>query len=177
MFDGQIDMEPGSGREARRNKGRDAQIIVFPNRQRFESGIGEMLKSGSGQRAVLHMVVRRADGTSAAVSHRALNMVANTLRAGIRAGAVAYLGGTEFAVLLQDTDSWQAAAYARVAVEIVNGMKLASGGKSLAVVGCMGGILAGHSRDGGYLLRLAEAATDLAWEKPGCKVHLLHAPE
>ena len=178
MFDSHIDIDStGGGRQARQSRGKDAQITVFPNRQRFEFGIGEMLKVGSGQHAVLHMAVRRKDGAAAAVSHRALNIGANTLRAGIQGGAVAYLGHAEFAVLLQDTDAWQAAAYARVAVDIVNGMKLPSGGGSLAVVGCMGGILCGHCRDGAYLLGLAVAAGDAAWEKPGCKVHLLHAPE
>jgi len=178
MFDIQIDTETSSGgREGRQPEGRDAQVTVFLNRQRFEFGISEMLKAGGGQHAVLHMVVRRADGASAAISHRTLNMVANTLRAGIRSGAVAYLGDAEFAVLLKDTDSWQAAAYARVAVDIVNSMKLTSHEKPLVIVGCMGGILAGHSRDGEYLLGLATAASETAWEKPGCKVHLLHAPE
>ena len=177
MFDSHIDLVSTGGRPDRAAEGRDAQITVFLNRQRFEFGITEMLKAGDGQHAMLHLAVRRADGSSAAISHRALSMVGNTLRAGMRSGAVAYLGDAQFAVLLQDTDAWQAAAYARVAVDIVNGMRLPSGGEALAIQGCIGGILTGHCRDAEYLLARAVEAGDLAWEKPGCKVHLLHAPE
>lgn len=159
------------------DRGKDAQITVFPNRQRFEYGIEAMLKADHGQQAVLHLALRHEDGSQAAVSHWILNLAGNTLRAGMRSGALAYLGEARFAVLLQDTDAWQAAAYARVAVDIINGMPMPSAERARPIKACIGGILAGHNRDGEYLLRLAEAATAHAWEKPGCKLHLLHAPE
>ena len=178
MFDANISMVPGrSAGIGFAEPGRDVQITVFLNRQRFEYGIEEMLKAERGRQAVLYLVLRHADGSAADVSHRSLNLVGNTLRAGMRSGAVAYLGEARFAVLLQDTDEWQAAAYARVAVEIVNGMRVPAGEGALPIKACVGGVLAGHNRDGAYLLKLAETATELAWEKPGSKLHLLHAPE
>lgn len=178
MFDAEISMHSGSSAGIGfADPGRDAQITVFLNRQRFEFGIEQMLKAGHGREAVLYLAVRHADGSAAAVSHRTLSLVANTLRAGMRSGAVAYLGEARFAVLLQGTDEWQAAAYARVAVDIVNGMRLPSGERTLPIKACVGGVLAGHDRDGARLLALAEAAADMAWDKPGSKLHLLHAPQ
>lgn len=175
MLDSQIGTDTGCrlGRTAA-DMGTEAQITVFLNRQRFEYGIEAMLKTGRRQQAVLHLAVRNADGSKAVLSHRALNLVGSTLRAGMRAGAVAYLGEAQFAVLLQDTDAWQAAAYARVAVDIVNSMQ--PGQDAQPVKACVGGILTGFDRDGEQLLKFAEAATDMAWEKPGAKLHLLHAP-
>lgn len=178
MFDTSISTEPGlGGHSAPADPGRDAQITVFLNRQRFELGIEAMLKADRGRQAVLYLAVRHEDGSAATLSHRILNRVGNTLRAGMRSGAVAYLGEARFAVLLQETDEWQAAAYARVAVDIVNGVRIPTGEPAQTIKACVGGVLAGHNRDGAYLLKLAEVATDLAWEKPGSKLHLLHAPE
>jgi len=177
MFDAYMSAEHShGGLAAMADKGRDAQITVFLNRQRFEYGIGEMLKKAQGQHAVLHMRLRGEGGSAATISHRSLNLVGSTLRAGLSTGAVAYLGGAEFAVLLQDTDAWRAAAYARVAVDIANSMQPASG-DGQAVKACIGGVLTGHNHDGEYLLELAAAASEQAWEKPGCKLHLLHTPE
>ncbi len=167
----------GGARPIATDGGRDAQITVFLNRQRFEYGIEAMLNADHGQQAVLLLALRHEDGSKAAVSQWILNLVGNTLRAGMRAGAVAYLGEARFAVLLQDTDAWQAAAYGRVAIDIVNSMRTPQSEQARSIKACIGGILAGHNRDGEYLLRLAEGATDHAWEKPGCKLHLLHAPE
>ena len=178
MFDIDSNIGPAvSVRAIAADAGKDAQITVFPSRQRFEYGIEAMLKADRGQQAVLLLALRHEDGSQAAVSHWILNLAGNTLRAGMRSGALAYLGEARFAVLLQDTDAWQAAAYARVAVDIINGMPMPPAGRGCPIQACIGGILAGHNRDGEYLLRLAEAATDHAWEKPGCKLHLLHAPE
>ncbi len=176
MFDAAISIAPGSSAGTGvADPGRDAQITVFLNRQRFEYGIEAMLQAGRSRQAVLHLAVRHEDGSAATVSRRTLNFVANTLRAGMRVGAVAYLGEARFAVLLQDTDEWQAAAYARVAVDVVNGMRLAAGERALPLKACVGGVLTGYERDGQRLLVLAEAATELAWAKPGSKLHLLHA--
>lgn len=178
MFDIDTNIGPAVGTLPMATEaGRDAQITVFLNRQRFEYGIEAMLNASHGQQAVLHLALRHEDGSTADVSPWVLNLAANTLRAGMRSGAVAYLGEARFAVLLQDTDAWQAAAYARVAVDIINGMPMPPAERGRPIKACIGGILAGHNRDGEYLLRLAEAATDHAWEKPGCKLHLLHAPE
>jgi len=178
MFDAATSLDPRSSAAAgSMHAGKDAHITVFLNRQRFELGIEAMLKAGRGQQAVLHLAVRHEDGSAATVSHRTLNLVGNTLRAGMRSGAVAYLGEARFAVLLQETDEWQAAAYARVAVDIVNGMPLPAGEGPQPIKACVGGVLAGQSRDGEQLLALAGAATDVAWSKPGSKLHLLHAPQ
>lgn len=178
MFDIDTNIAPAVGTlPLAMDAGRDAQITVFLNRQRFEYGIETMLKADHGQQAVLHLALRHEDGSKPAVSHWILNLAGNTLRAGMRSGAVAYLGEAHFAVLLQDTDAWQAAAYARVAVEIINAMPMPLGERARPIKACIGGILAGHNHDGEYLLRLAEAATDRAWDKPGSKLHLLHAPE
>ena len=178
MFDIDTNIGPAVGAlPMAMGEGRDAQVTVFLNRQRFEYGIEAMLKADHGQQAVLHLALRHEDGSQAAVSPWILNLAGNTLRAGMRSGALAYLGEARFAVLLQDTDAWQAAAYARVAVDIINGMPMPPSERTRPIKACIGGILAGHNRDGEYLLSLAEAATAQAWGKPGCKLHLLHAPE
>jgi len=174
MFDSHIDLA-STARPDHAARGMDAPVTVFLNRQWFEYGVSKLLKAATGQSAVLYMTVRGAG--SPAVNRRILGLVGNTLRAGIRSGAVAYLGNAAFAVLLQDTDAWQAAAYARVALDVVGGFTTSQGGEVTLVRACIGGILAGHCRDGEYLLARAVEAGELAWEKPGSKVHLLHAPE
>src|SRR5690242_7040923 len=90
MFDIDTDIGPARGAPpVTVDEGRDAQITVFLNRQRFEYGIEAMLKAERGQQAVLLLALRHEDGSKAAVNHWILNLVGNTLRAGMRSGAVA----------------------------------------------------------------------------------------
>jgi GGDEF domain-containing protein len=155
----------------------DAPITVFPNRRRFETGIGWMLRAGAGDCAVLHLALRSGDSGRAGVNPRVLNLAGNTLRAGMRAGALAYLGDAEFAVLLKDSDARQAAGYARAVAEIICGFKVACEGGMLPVRARIGGVMAGDCRDGVTLLDWAVMAGDVARGKPGCQVHLLYRPD
>jgi len=175
MFDSYSTASTGNGRISHVIHG-DAQVTVFLNRQRFEYGISSLLKSNPGQHAVLHLELCGESGAPLEVGHRILSLAANTLRAGLRAGAVAHLGGSEFAVLLQDTDAWQAAAYARVAADIVNGFRVPVEGTMQPLQACIGGVLTGDCCDGEELLRQAQIAGELAWAKPGRKLHILPAP-
>lgn len=173
MFDSYASTAIDSSRNSQVGHGAHPQLTVFLNRQRFEHGIGSLLKAHPGQHAVLHLELCDQDGVPLELGRPMLSRVAHTLRAGIRAGAVAHLGGAEFAVLLQDTDAWQAAAYARVAADIVNGFRTPQDEE--VPQACIGGVLAGTCCDGAELLQQAQSAGELAWAKPGRKLHILQA--
>lgn len=174
MFDAYIGMDPASS-HSQEIRGRDAQITVFPTRDRFETGVSRMLKTEGGECAVLHMTVRSDTVCTGALSRKVLNLAGNALRAEMHAGAVVYLGDAEYAVFLQDTDAREAAAYAQAVTALVSGFKLQWEDEELSFKACIGGVLADDCQDGVALLELAEATRAMAWGKPGCKVHMTHA--
>lgn len=155
---------------------RDTQVTVFPNRQRFEAGVTRVLSHYSGQQdcAVLHVALQGSSGTGS-VSLRMLNLVGNALRAGTRRGCLAYLGDTEFAVLLQDTDAREAAVYARTLAIVIESFRTHWDDEVLTVSASVGGVMAGDGQDGHELLQQAAAAGRLAEAKPGCHVHMRRA--
>lgn len=146
---------------------------VFPTRQRFEAGIGVLLDSvDAGECAVLYVAVQ---GAATPVCRRMLNLAGNTLRVCMRGGAVAYLGEAQFAVLLEDTDAADAESYCRTVITIVSGFRTLSRGEMLSAEACIGGVLAGHSRDGAALLSDAQAAVKPARTWPVPKFHLVRS--
>ncbi|HEY3645180.1 MAG TPA: diguanylate cyclase [Gammaproteobacteria bacterium] len=151
----------------------DTQVTVFPSRQRFEAGVTRVLSHHSGEQdcAVLHVALQGSSGTGS-VSLRMLNLVGNALRAGTRRGCLAYLGDAEFAVLLQDTDAREAAAYARTLAIVIESFHTHWEDEVLTVQASIGGVMAGDGQDGHELLRQARDAGRLAQAKPGCHVHL-----
>lgn len=176
MFDSYI----SSGEEGRlfcATRGLYAPTRVFLSRRRFEEGIGSLLESEQGESAVLHVAVRGGDGATGSVCRRMLNLVGNTLRVCMRGGAVVYLGDAEFAVLLQDTDGRDVAAYGRTVITIVSGFRVMWEGEMLSAQARIGGIFAGHGRDGAALLAQAMAAGKLAQAKAAPQLHLLRAPD
>ena len=160
----------------RAQTGRDTQITVFPNRRRFEAAASRVLRhqGGSEDCAVLHIALRGSSGTGS-VSLRMLNLTGNALRAGMHSGCVAYLGDAEFAVLLQDTDAREAAAYARTMASVISNFRVLWEGEMLTVSASIGGVMAEGRHDGAALLHQAVTAGDLAQHKPTCKVHMEHA--
>lgn len=155
---------------------RDSQVTVFPSRQRFEAGVTRVLSHDNGPQAcaVLHVALHGSGGTGS-VSLRMVNLVGNTLRAGVRRGCLAYLGDAEFAVLLQDTDAREAAVYARTVASIIETLRTHWDGEVLTVNASVGGVMAGDGQHGRELLQQASDAGKLAELKPGCRVHLQHA--
>ncbi|HEV7165687.1 MAG TPA: hypothetical protein VGO35_09885 [Gammaproteobacteria bacterium] len=175
MFDAYISTDSGS--DERTAHDTDAQVTIFPCRERFEAGISRMLRATTGQCAVLHMTVRSDSLCTGSVSRRILNLAGNALRTGMHVRAAAYLGDAEYAVLLQDTDAREAAAYAQAVTALVCGARVSWDDEVLTLTACIGGVLADDCEDGAALLEMAETARAPAWGKPGCKVHMLHAPE
>lgn len=176
MFDSYISTG-ADGRLFCAARGLYAPTRVFLSRHRFEEGIGSMLGKEQGESAVLHVAVRGGDGATGSVCRRMLNLIGNTLRICMRGGAVAYLGDAEFAVLLQDTDGRDVAAYGRTVITIVAGFRVMWDGEMLSAQARVGGILAGHSRDGAALLAQAAAAGKLAQAKSAPQLHLLREPD
>lgn len=152
----------------------DTQVTVFPNRQRFETGVSRVLSHHSGEQdcAVLHVALRGSGGTGS-VSLRMLNLVGHALRTGTRRGCLAYLGDAEFAVLLQDTTAREAAAYARTLAIVIEAFKTHWEGEVLTVSASIGGVMARDGQQGRELLQQAADAGRLAETKPGCHVHML----
>jgi len=146
----------------------DTQVTVFPNRQRFEAGVTRVLSHHSGQQdcAVLHVTLRGNGGTGG-VSLRMLNLVGHALRAGTRRGCLAYLGDAEFAVLLQDSDSREAAAYARTVAIVIQNLSTSWHDEVLTVTVSVGGVMAGDGQDGRELLRQATEASRATGGKCG----------
>ncbi len=174
MFDAYIDTDSGNGHQA--SHGMDSQVTVFPSRERFEAGISHMLKSATGQCAVLHLTVRCDSACAGSVCRKILNLAGNALRTGMHVKAAVYLGDAEYAVLLQDADAREAAAYAQAVTSLVCGARVAWEDDVLTLKACIGGVLVGDCEDGAALLEMAEGARAQAWGKPGCKVHMLRAP-
>lgn len=154
----------------------DTQVTVFPNRQRFEAGVTRVLNHHSGHEdcAVLHVALQGSNGTGS-VSLRMLNLVGNALRVGTRRGCLVYLGDAEFAVLLQDTDAREAAAYARTVAIVIANFRVLWEGEMLSVTASVGGVMAGDGQQGPALLQQARDAGELARAKAGQHVHMLHA--
>lgn len=155
-------------------KASDTHITVYLNRLRFEAGIARSARHASrGKCAVLRLDVHAAEDMP--VNGRILNLAANTLRAGMHDGGVAYLGHGQFAVLLEGTDEREAAAYARTVAGVINAFKMVQDHEVLPVSVCIGGALAEDCQDGAALLEMAEMSAEVARGKPGCKLHLMQA--
>ena len=154
----------------------DEPVTVFLCRRHFEAGVGRILAKDARRCAVLHMTLRGGDTGTGSISRRTLNLAANALRAGVRSGALVYLGDAEFAVLLQDTDAREAVAYARAVTAIVSGFKVMWEDELLPLQACMGGVTSEGCTDAAALLERAMEASELAKGKPGCKVHLMQQP-
>ncbi|HEX2668193.1 MAG TPA: GGDEF domain-containing protein [Gammaproteobacteria bacterium] len=170
MYDSYIDA--GTAARAQAIRPLQAPITVFPNRRRFEAGVAGLLERE--ECAVLHVAIQGDPAGDGVVSLRMLNLVGNTLRACMRGGAVAYLGDAEFAVLLSDTDARQAATYARTVATIVASFHVMWGGEMHSAHARIGGVMAEGCADGAVLLADAMAASELARDKAGSKVHLMH---
>jgi GGDEF domain-containing protein len=153
----------------------DPCIIVFPTRRAFATGISPILERRSAC-AVLYLTLLSDGKNTKALSPRLLNLVANTLRAAMRTGAGAYLGGGEFAILLQGTDAQRAEACARVVVSIVSEFKLPRDGKRYPIKACIGGVMAEDRNDGELLLNMAEQACLMARYELGRAVHIVDGP-
>jgi hypothetical protein len=152
----------------------DTQVTVFPNRQRFEAGVSRVLSHHSGQEdcAVLHVSLR---GSAGSVSPRMLNLVGNALRIGTRRGCLVYLGDAEFALLLQDTDAREAAAYARTMAVVIASFRVNGKDELISASASIGGVMAGDGQQGHDLLEQAMQASKLAVGKHGYQVHMQHA--
>lgn len=153
----------------------DTHVTVYPNRARFEAALRGTLNHAHGRCAMLHVAVRGDQAGTGPVSRRMLNLVGSTLRSCMRAGEVAYLGDTGFAVLLRGVDAREAAVYARTVIGIVSDFRVLWEGALLGAEARIGGVLFDDGEMNTELLSLAEAAGEIAATKPGCKLHVLQA--
>jgi hypothetical protein len=155
----------------------DTQVTVFPNRERFEAGVTRVLSHHSGQEdcAVLHVALRGGSGSgTGSVSQRMLNLVGNALRIGTRRGCLVYLGDAGFAVLLQDTDAREAAAYARIMAVVIASFRVNGEDELISASASIGGVMAGDGQQGHDLLEQAMRASQVAVGKHGYQVHMQH---
>lgn len=169
MFDSAMEQEPPV--PAVRS---DTHIVVYPNRSRFEAALRSTLNQAHGPGAVLHVAVVGQGGTGS-INRRMLNLVGSTLRVCMRRGGLAYLGDAEFAVLLQEIDAREAAAYARMVITIVSSFRVMWEGEPLGAEAHVGGVLFHDGETDTELLSLAEQASRVAADKLGCKLHILES--
>jgi len=178
MFDSYISMDADREAHGMEAKGQDAPITVFVNRAGFERGISRMLMRGAGECAVLHLTLRSKDVHTGCVGRKLLNLVGNTLRAAMRrGGAAVYLGNAEFALFLRGASAYEAAAYARTVIQLIDGFRATWEHEESSIHAAVGGVMAGDDVDGAALLEQAVAAGEFARGKLGCKMHVLYAQE
>jgi EAL domain-containing protein (putative c-di-GMP-specific phosphodiesterase class I)/GGDEF domain-containing protein len=173
------------GRESPRSDLADrVPVEVFRDRRAFEDGICRILAAranGTYGHVVLYLV---ADGFAAIkelcgadAGGRLLQRIGKALRPKLRRGVLAHLGNAEFAVLAQDTTARDAENLALTIVRDISSIKLSWKGKSFSVSAYAGGVATGERQDGKALLELAEAASRVAKEKFGSKVHVAREQE
>jgi len=177
MSDSHLSMDSTEARSSGVARHIDAPVTVFPNRRRFEAGVERILRKGCGQCAVVHVTVLTSFPCIGALSRRLLNLVGNVLRAGMRSGAAAYLGNGEFAVLLQDTDVREAAAYARAVGDTLCDFRMAWEGETLYAKSRIGVVIAGECRDGTSLLESAMVASAASRDDSDCRLRIADGPE
>jgi GGDEF domain-containing protein len=162
--------------------GRHTPIQVFLDRGRFEAGISRILGASHAHTedcAILYVSVQSSDVElhDAYSSRKLLNLVGNILRARVHAGALAYLGHGEFAVMLQDVSARGAVAYSRSVLSVLSDIRMQWQGKTFTVSAHVGAVMTEGRQEGDTLLDLAQKAGRMAKEQPGFKVHMVHDQE
>ncbi|HEY3645181.1 MAG TPA: hypothetical protein VGM16_07560 [Gammaproteobacteria bacterium] len=174
MFDSYTRTETTTPRVLPREK---APAAIFNGRAGFEAGATRLMDSvayAASECAVLHLSVAGPALQDPAASRKTLGLVANILRARVKAGALGYLGDGRFAVLLQGVSGRDAVAFCRDALTVLEGIRLHWQGDVLTVDAWIGGSMAEVHHDGMTLLEAAEHAADIARAKPGRKLHMVH---
>lgn len=152
------------------------------DRSGFETGVSRMLETtnvNTEDCVILYVSVQSRDAglNDPDASRKMLGLIGNILRARVRAGALAYLGHGEFAVMLQDVSARDAVAYSRNVFSVIADIRMQWRGVTFTVSGHIGGVMTEDRHDGEYLLCLAQKAAHMAKEQPGFKVHMVHDQE
>lgn len=160
----------------------DAPVQVFMDRSRFEAGISRILRStrvNAEDCAIFYIIARSSDAhlNDADASRNMLNLIGNILRSRVHAGALAYLGNGEFAVMLEDVSARDAVAYARSVFSVLSDIRMQWQGRVLTIGAHIGGAMTEGRQDGESLLELAQLASNIARVQLGYKVHMVHDRE
>ena len=156
---------------------RQDMLAIFNGRASFEDGVSQLIGAAShsaSECAVLYVALDGAALEDAAANRKTLGLIANMLRARVKSGALAYLGGGRFGVLLQGVSGRDAVAFCRDALSVLDGIRLHWQGEVLTVQAWIGGTMAEIHHDGMTLLEEAEHASCVAHAKLGRKLHMVH---
>jgi hypothetical protein len=175
MFDSYTRTAPAT--EVRTLPRQHAPAEIFHGRSSFESGVTRLIGSGTfpaAECAVLQVGLSGQPQADPAAGRKLLSLVANILRARVKSGALAYLGDSRFAVLLQGVSGRDAVAYCREVLSVLDGIRLQWQGEVLTVESWIGGVMVETHHDGLTLLEEAEHAAHAAQHKLGRKLHMVH---
>jgi GGDEF domain-containing protein len=155
----------------------EAEVTIFMGRAGFESGVTRLLDSAAaaaGECAVLYVGLAGPALSDPEAARKTLRIVAEILRARVKAGALAYLGEGRFSVLLRGVSGRDAVHYCREVLSVFDEIRLQWQGEVLRVDSWIGGAMVEAHHDGLTLLEAAEHAAAAALRKPGRHLHMTH---